>query len=215
MGECLLVRRGGSTAKIETALRENLLKMGVSAPPGASVDELTAYVLSIPQGDISQQYFVGNIDGEKIAPSFGYYAFGTISEASDMSDSLTLSGMNQMAKFCVLIEGEGAEDLTYTAPGWSTTKKTGAVTLTRTIGSLENRFTIMDSFETIQMTGTKNTKVKMTAYAIGTDGKRYDVKGSAELRFQSNSWNLLESYGITWEQAANMTWEQLETIPKA
>lgn len=211
MGECLLVRRGGSAAKIETALRENLLKMGVTAPDGASVDELVAYVLSIPQGDISQQYFVADMDGEKIAPTYGYYAFD---EESDMSDSLTISGMNKMAKFCVLIEGEGAEDLTYTAPGWSTTKTEGAVTLTRTIGSLENRFTIMDSFETVQMAGTKNTKVKMTAYAIGADGTRYDVEGSAELRFQSGSWELLEAKGITWGQAANMTWDELENMTK-
>lgn len=214
MGEAYIVRRGGGAA-FQGSLKENLVKMGVAVPEGATMKELIHLILSIQQGDISQEYFAAELDEDVQAPAYGYYELDE--PAGVDPDTLDISGLNRMSSVVFTLTGEDAELIEVTAPGWSVTTTTGKITLTLTMQPLMSRFDVMAAFAGVTFASENVVEAVVAGYAVGADSEtQYPVTGDFTVRFQQNSWSLLEVVYPTWGalESPQKTWGQVETTGK-
>ena len=199
---------------VKSALVYYLVEMGVPASADEELEDLVEKVRLIPQGDTTEEMFVGMISGE-YQPSYGFFSTG---ETASLQNKCSIEIQNKAASLRVRVSGEGADTLVVTAPGW--TQTTGENQIVLQYDGPPSRFDSMDALNVITFEGDGTTSVTatITFEAVMESGAVLSADGGLYMWwYYGQTWETLEGHGVvTWGDMEDLipTWSVLKTLGK-
>lgn len=194
-------------------LADNLSKMGVTASQDETLQTLVPKVLGIQQGDMRHEYC--DVTLLDFPCTYGFYSYD---ETATMIGLLDVNGFYMIRSAEFLISGNGLSALQITAPNWTITQSDTEISLRCSVLSkTSNQFLDLVDVIQIKLKESIDLTATVTMIIVGDEtGEIVGAAGSAELRFQNNSWAAIEAFGYTWGdiEANNYTWEDIETLGK-
>lgn len=194
-------------------LADNLQKMGVDASQNETLQTLVPKVLGIQQGDMRHEYC--DVTLLDFPCTYGFYSYD---ETATMIGVLDVNGFYMVRSAEIIISGTGLSALQITAQNWTITQSDTEISLQCSVlDKTANQF--LDLVDVIQIKLKENIDLTatVTMIIIGDEtGEVVGATGSAELRFQNNSWAAIEARGYTWSdiEANSYTWDDIENLGK-
>lgn len=193
-------------------LAAHLNYMGVEASADEPLKTLVPKILQIPQGDPSKEVFSAQMSAFDVA-----YDFFSTGETASLDGICSITLYNLVTALTVSITGSGLSALTVSASGWTVTRTSSSITLTRQVSCKADAEAAL---RTVRFSGDDATEINanISVKATFRSGATAAASGSTALKYSyQTTWDILQNaFGYTWRQleADSITWRKLEALGK-